>query len=273
MEKLLRKKKNTGASSELAKVIGLERIDKKWLDKHPKLKILGIAATGLDRVDLQECSKRGIKIISLRDYPVFLRTINATAEHTWGLILSLVRNIPWAYGHVLKGNWDRERWRGHDLQGKTILVVGVGRIGHKILAYARAFGMKVLHINTKDKKKLLTLLPNADIVTLHIHLENNENYFDKDCFKKMKQGSYFINTSRGGIIDEDALLLALQQKKIARAGLDVVRGEPDKINKKLLKQPNLIVTPHLGGATFEAMEKTRLFIEQKVNKELKKYGI
>lgn len=251
--------------------IKLDKVDKKVLNKYPKLEVVASPTTGLDHIDLKECKKRGIKVISLKEETEFLKTIPATAEHTMGLILSLVRRIPWAFDSVLSGEWDRESFKGRDLKDKTLVVVGYGRIGKMITKYAEVFGMKVYHGDRKEKKALLKVLSKADIVTLHIPLEGNKNYFDKKCFQAMKKGSYFVNTSRGGIIDEQALLEALKGR-IAGAALDVVQGEPE-VNPELLEyaldNDNLLLTCHIGGCTVESMTATEKFIAEKVKKYVK----
>src|SRR3990167_8459994 len=113
-------------------LIGLEKIDKQFLDKFPALKVLGTQTTGLDHIDTKECLKRKIKVISLRGETKFLEKIPATAEHTMALILSLIRRIPWAFEDTLAGYWDREKFKGQELKGKTLLVVGHGRIGKMV---------------------------------------------------------------------------------------------------------------------------------------------
>ena len=250
----------------------LGKIDKKLLDSMPILEIIAQPTTGLDHIDLKECKKRGIKVISLKGETEFLRTIPATAEHTIALMLSLMRKIPWAFDDTLAGHWDREAWRGRELKGKTLLVVGNGRIGQMVTKYGQSFGMNVLTIDEPSKKKLLKLLPKADVVSVHIPLKNNSGYFERQCFEAIKKGSYLINTSRGDIISEWALLEALKKGRIAGAALDVVQGEPN-INEDLidyaLDNTNLLITPHIAGATLESIKKTESFIAKKVKEYIK----
>lgn len=250
----------------------LDKVNSSVLDKFPATKIVASPTTGLDHIDLKECEKRGIKVISLRGENKFLKTIPATAEHTMGLMLSLLRKIPWSHHHVIKGGWDRNKWLGHELNGKTLLIIGYGRLGKIVARYAKAFGMKIITIDKTDenysKKRLYSLLRKSDIVTIHIHLDNNEEFFDKTCFAHMKLGSFLINTSRGGVIDETALLKALKGR-IAGAALDVVQNEPEASPQLLgyaSSHTNLLITSHIGGATHESTKKTEEFIKNKIKK-------
>lgn len=271
-------------------VIGLaHRIDKAWMERMPKLKIIASPATGLNHMDMEEAKKRGITIISLKGQTSFLKNIPSTAEKTFGLILAVVRNIPWAFDDVKSGKWDRHAWRGHQLVGKTLGLIGFGRLGTIVARYGRAFGMKVVAFDPYvgsdvmarakvQKVSLEALLKESDIVSLHVPLEKEtEGLLREGHFKRMKRGAYFINTARGELIDERALLTALKKKWIQGAALDVVwneRGDGSHLkNNPLIEyaktNTNLVIVPHIGGATFEAMEITQEFIADLVAKKYK----
>lgn len=233
----------------------LERIGKEELDRAPDTKIVATPCTGLDHIDLEECRRRGIKVLSLRDTDV-LPQITATAEHTVGLILALVRKIPQAIRDVRIGRWDRERFMGRQLSSMTFCIVGMGRIGTMVHNRLRAFEMWPAELSK------------ADIVSVHVDLNGlTSGMCDSAFFAAMKQGSYFINTSRGQVVDEDALLRALSDKHLAGAALDVACGEPD-ISWYLVHQENLIVTPHIGGCTAESIQMAEAALRQRVDAEL-----
>jgi len=262
-------------------VIGLSlMIDKHLIDKMPNLKVIATQTTGLNHIDVKYAEEKGIKIISLRGYTDFLQTITSTAEHAWGMTLSLLRNIPWAFEHVKNNGWDRLLWRGHELKGKTLGIVGLGRLGKMLAKYGNAFGMDVISTDPKlseeemkkfgaKKVDLDTLIKTSDIVTLHVLLNDDVyNLIKETHLKSMKPTAYFINTARAELVEKDALYNALKNKWIAGAAIDVLWDEkPD--GSHLKNDPlweyakinsNLIISPHIGGAAFEAMYATQEFI-------------
>jgi len=213
-----------------------------------------------------------------------LQDVYATAEHTWTLILSLIRKVPFAFDDVKRGNWNREAWQGCELRGKTLGIVGYGRVGQQVAKIAEAFGMNIIWhdkyipeppSNTipacfKVDRTLEVLLKESDIITVHVPLdESTRGMFGVEQFAMMKSTAYFVNTSRGAVVQEDALLWALIEKKIAGAALDVVNDEPNIYHalKMYIDWPdkyNLIITPHCAGNTAESREKTQLFIANKI---------
>lgn len=257
------------------------QIDAEILGAAPKLKAIVTATTGLNHIDLTETAKRDIVVLSLRGEREFLETISATAEHTFGLILALIRKIPAAYCDVTGGQWQRDNFKGIELAEKTIGIIGYGRLGKIVARYAAAFGMNILAHDPQPSNEvrfvsLDQLLQQSDIVSLHAaYTPETENLIDATCFSWMKQGAYFINTARGEIVDESALLHALQTGHIAGAALDVLRGEysnhthwmkKDPLIRYAQKNDNLIITPHIGGATSDSMEKTEIFMAKKLKK-------
>lgn len=272
-------------------VIGLKyQIDKRFLDQTPNLKIIASPATGMNHLDLAEVKARGIKIISLRDRKGFLRNVPSTAEETMALILSLVRNIPWAFDDVKKGHWDRLAWRGHQLMDKTIGLLGFGRLGRIVARYAKTFSMKVITCDPNVSEKFMKsrgakkvsmgeLFKKSDIVSLHVLLtEQTQNLIKEKHLNLMKPSAYLINTARAELIEKDVLLKALKNKKIAGAAIDVMwdeRSDGGHLKKDPLwnyarTHQNLIIVPHIGGATYEAMAVTQDFIAKSVANFLKK---
>ena len=260
-------------------ITNLQPIDLRYYELGA-LKFVASCTTGLDHIDMGGCSK-GIKIISLKGETDFLQDVWATAEHTWALIMSLIRKIPFAHNDVCAGNWNREAWQGTELHGKTLGIVGYGRVGRQVAEIAKAFGMRIIHFDTaaercayhpKDSNmypySLDYLLEHADIITVHVPLNNETRYmFDYKEFHAMKPTSFFINTSRGGIVSEDALLMALKEGWIRGAAIDVVQNEPEiwsGLTCYAETNNNLIITPHIAGNTAESREKTQLFIAQKI---------
>jgi D-3-phosphoglycerate dehydrogenase len=201
-------------------------------------------------------------------------TIRATAEFTVLMILAALRSLPGAVDHVQTGSWNRDLFQGRELFGKTVGIVGYGRLGRIVGRYLAAFDMRVLvhdPILQKASIPLRELLAASDIVTLHANWTlENDRFFDAACFNLMKPGSYFVNTARGELIDEKALLESLKSGKLAGAALDVLANEPasDMRSHPLVEyarsHSNLIITPHIGGCTKESMEKTEIFLAKKV---------
>ena len=249
--------------SNKAIVIGLEKIN---LNDYPDLKVLGVNCTGLDHLPWEQIKERDIQVISLKDYPTFLKTISSTAEHTIGLIIALMRNYKTALNAPYK---DREEYKGHTLNGKTLGIIGYGRIGRQVKHIAEAFGMKVIWVDSEVQQvphTLFDLLRESDVVSLHIPLNFNENFFTTIMFQAMKPTAYLINTSRDAVIEKGALLWALENKIIAGAGVDFL-DSPELLDYSL-KNNNLILTNHISGNTFEDRIKTENFIIKMVENYL-----
>lgn len=266
------------------------RISKKVLDCLPDLKIIATSTTGLNHIDLAEAEERGIRIVSLRDEAKFLQKITPTAEETIGLMIALMRKLPWGFESLKRGEWEREKYYGRELYGRTLGIVGFGRLGSIVAKYAHCFGMRVLahdpHVPEKvmerfgvEKVALNQVFKKPDIVSIHVLLtDKTHNLIKAKHFRLMKKSAYFINTARGEIIDEKALLDVLRKKRIAGAALDVLSGEDPKgghIKRNPLveyakRHDNLLIVPHLGGASFDAMARTEEFIAEKVVREIRK---
>lgn len=266
-------------------------IDAGIMDVSLRLKTIVSATTGLNHIDMVYAKKKGIAVLSLKGEREFLDNVHATAEHTLALLLALVRHLVPAHNHAIKSKWNRNIFKGMELYGKTLGIIGLGRIGSRVAHYGFEFGMNVIatdinpvaSVNRVKKVTIEELLSNSDIISLHVnYTAENEKMIDSSTFSTMKKGAFFVNTSRGELVDEKALLTALQGGKLAGAALDVLTDENTgglEHNSLLVyarEHDNLIVTPHIGGATFESMEKTEIFMAKKLlkhyKKKEKKYG-
>ena len=259
------------------------QIDREIIDRGNQLKAIVSPTTGIDHIDIEYAKQRGIQVLTLRGETKFLKTICATSEHTWALLLALLRRIPSATTSVLNDEWDRDRFRGHEISGKRIGIVGFGRVGRKVAQYAKAFGAEVLtfepyEIDVRDGVRrcgsLDELLLNSDIVSLHVPLNaSTEQMISRKQLELIPRGGVLINTSRGGILDETALVDALNSSHLAGAAVDVIdseRVESQRRQNPLIqyarKHDNLMITPHIAGATTESMRKTEVFMAQKLVK-------
>lgn len=271
-------------------VVGLGlTFHKETLKRAGNLKVIATPTTGLDHIDIDYAQKQGIKIVSLRGENDFLDTVTGTAELAFGLLLDSFRKISESYQSVKEYKWERERFQGYNTSGKTLGIVGLGRLGKMMARYGNAFGMKVIaHDPYLDKENFSSLkvkevnfdklLNDSDAVSIHVHLvDETKEMFSADEFTKMKPGAYLINTSRGRIVNEHDLIRALEEKRIAGYATDVLADElffdKEGLKGNLLveyakKHPNVIITPHIGGMTIESREATDIFIAQKVAKIL-----
>ncbi len=263
-------------------------IDRTVLQHAHRLKFIATAVTGLNHIDCEEAAKRQIAVLSLKGERAFLDTISATAEHTWGLILALLRALPSAAEHVKQFGWNRNLFKGQELCGRTLGIVGYGRLGTKVAHYANAFGMRVLACDPAVSSgpaevKFVSfedVLTQADIVSLHVpYNQTTVHLIGQRELALMKPGAYLVNTSRGEILDEDALLHALKNGHLAGAALDVLSGETCTQAEWMKRHPlisyarehaHIIITPHIGGATWDSMAKTEIFLAQKIKKFLVK---
>ena len=261
-------------------------VDQEILDKAKKLKAVVTATTGLNHVDLEYAASRGIEVLSLRGEVDFLRSIPATAELTWGLLLSLTRNIPDAVASVRSGEWSRNAYRGYDLYQRRLGILGLGRIGEIVARYGMAFGMRVMAYDpyragwqdgVERYTELDTFLEELDVLSIHIpYSPENDTFIGANQLESLKESAVLINTSRGGVLDEKALLEVLQSRKIRGAGLDVLSAEhSSKLSEsKLLEysktHSNLLITPHIGGASFDSMAATEVFMAEKLKRFLNK---
>lgn len=265
---------------------GMEiQLDKEIIERAKRLKVVVTPSTGTDHIDVKLLRKKGIELLSLtREYEL-LDTFTATAECAWGLLLACMRRIPKAVATVHAGEWPRERFIGRQLSNKTLGVLGVGRLGRMVVEYGKAFRMKVLGCDPKafsikgvSRVDFDTLLHKSDIISIHVHLNSEtKGLISCKAFAKMKPGVVIVNTSRGAVIDEKAFLDALESGKVAAAGLDIIEGEWLKdiathpLVKYSRKHPNLVITPHIGGATVESIAGARIFMAERLAEYLRNH--
>ncbi len=239
------------------------KVTKKVLEAAPKLRVVGRAGVGVDNVDVEAATQRGVVVMNT---PAG-NTIT-TAELTFTMLLSLARKVPQAHGTMVAGKWDRKLFQGVELAGKTLGVLGMGRIGTEVAKRAIAFGMRVVGYDpflTEGRAKALgielatdldVVYREADFITVHMPVtEQTKGMLNTAAFSKMKPGVRIVNCARGEIIVETDLLAALDSGKVAAAGLDVFSVEPLAADHPFRKHPNLILTPHLGASSEEAQEK------------------
>jgi D-3-phosphoglycerate dehydrogenase len=244
-----------------------------------KLKVVGRAGAGVDNIDCEAATRRGIVVMNTPGG----NTIS-TAEHTVSMLLSLARNIPQAHDSLKQGKWERGRYVGTELHGKTLGIIGLGKIGREVAVRCRAFGMTCIgfdpvlstDVATKldiEPVSLGEIFARSDFITVHTPLnDETQGMIDDSVIQKCKPGVRFINCARGGIIDEDALLRGIESGKVAGAALDVFVNEPPGDNA-LLKNPRVIVTPHLGASTEEAQEKVARQIAVQIADFLHERGV
>lgn len=256
------------------------RIDAEFLDHAPKLRVIGSPSTGTDHMDLAEIDRRGITRFDIAKEFDLINSFSATAELGFGLLLSLNRGIVPGQAQAKQGIWARERFTGFQLLGKTLGILGLGRLGKISARIGKGFGMNVIAHDTADVRVdgvemvgFEELLRRADVLTIHIHLRpETDGLIGRDAFALMKPNALLINTARGRIVDEAALLEALENKTIAGAGLDVVDGEwlsQEELHDHPLiaysrDHDNLLIVPHIGGATTESIYGARVFMARKL---------
>ena len=267
------------AKESEAIILGLELADNAFLNEFPKLKIIARYGVGYDNVNVEACTKRGIYVTHT---PGILS--HAVAELTICLMLSLSRNLIQADKYV-RTEWAKpdkkvKLPKGTDLYGKVLGIIGLGRIGCQVAARAKAFGMKVIYYDIERKTNLEenlgiqytdleTLLKEADFISLHVPLTpKTRNLITEKELKLMKSTAYLINTSRGPVIDEEALCKALKNGWIAGAGLDVFSEEPLPLNSPLIDLENVILTPHIGTYTAETRRAMALMCIENVRTAL-----
>ncbi len=254
------------------------RIGRDLLDRADGLKLIVRVGTGLDNIDLVEASKRGVKVINTPEAPVI-----SVAELVIGLMVMCARNLYRAVENLKKGLWERPM--GSELYGKTLCIVGLGRIGSRVAQLARALGMRVLANDILDLgerasmlgaefyRDLYSMLPLCDYISLHVPLnETTRRMFSRREFSMLKNECVFINTSRGGVVDPEALLEALESGRVGCAALDVLEKEPPEkgsAEEILVRHPKVIPTPHIGFQTYEAQERGALIA---LNEILRRFG-
>ncbi len=245
-------------------VRGRTKVDSKLLESAKELKIIVRAGVGLDNIDLNNATSRGITVVNTPE-----AVTGAVAELTLALVLGLLRKIYIGYESLKRGEWVKSKLIGSELRFKTVGVLGLGRIGAEVAKKFKALGCRVIAYNRSDKSELAKnlgieftrdldyFLNSLDILTIHLSLNDETFHFlNEKRLRKLKKGAIVVNTSRGAIIDERALLLLLKEGHISGAALDVFEFEPpsSEVEKELLSMENVLATPHIGAQTREAME-------------------
>ena len=247
------------------------KITKEMIDRATQCKIIARVGVGLDNIDVDAAKAKGIRVINAVE-----GAMNAVAELVLGLMLSLAREIPRADREIRNGNWLKKELMGSELSGKYLGIVGLGNIGKRLAKLARGLNMNIIGFDVMPiaddfardvgmiKADIDTLLSSADYISFHVPLtETTHHLVNSKRISTMKKTAYIINTSRGEIIDEDALYNALKEGKIAGAALDVFEKEPATGNK-LATLPNVVCTPHIGAQTKEAQTLAANVIGEKI---------
>ena len=255
---------------------GATRVTADVIQAASNLKVVARAGIGLDNVDVEAATRRGVMVVNAPRSNVI-----SAAEQTFALLLAQARSIPAANAALKGGGWDRSKWEGVELAGKTIGIVGLGRVGALVASRAAAFGMRVIafdpYVSAERAKEmgadampsLESLLVQADFVTIHLpRSPETEGLIGAHELSLMKPGARLINTARGGIVDEEALAKALSDGHLAGAALDVFAAEPTT-DSPLFDFENVVVTPHLGAATKEAQDKAGTTVAEMVRLALK----
>lgn len=253
------------------------RVTRELIQSAPCLKVIGRLGVGLDNIDLVAAREAGIPV-------VYARNANAisVAEYVFAAMLTFARRLEEATIHVKGGGWNRRMYTGMELYGKTLGLIGVGEIGTRLAHRAQVFGLKVLGYDPfippyevactefgVELTDLRTVLSQADFVSLHVPLtEATRNLINKETLKVMKPTAYLINTSRGGVVNEEDLYEALREGRIKGAALDVFAQEPPR-ESPLFELDNVILTPHIAGLTEEAQVKTSVLVAREVVKILR----
>src|SRR5450755_258125 len=253
------------ATADALLVRSATKVDAELFAAAPKLSVVGRAGVGVDNVDVPAATARGVLVLNAPTANV----VSAT-EHTFALLFSLLRQVPAASASMAQGKWEKSKFVGSELAGKTLGVVGLGQVGSRVALRARAFEAKLLAFDpflpaARAREMgvplvdLPDLLAGSDIVTLHATAgEKGKPLLGAAELARMRKGAILVNVARGSLVDRAALFSALESKHLAGAALDVFDPEPPAADDPLLRLPNVIATPHLGASTVEAQERVSL---------------
>jgi D-3-phosphoglycerate dehydrogenase len=246
------------------------RLGREEIERAANLKVIGRAGVGVDNVDVDAATRRGIVVANAPE-----STIVSAAEQTIGLLVALARNIPQAHAALKQGRWERSRWSGIELAGKTLGVIGFGRIGQQVSRRAIGLAMNVVaydpfvgrerfrELGVEQAETLEELLGAADVVTLHSPLtDETRRLIDRDAIALMRDGARLVNAARGALVDEEALVEAIRSGKLAGAALDVFSSEP--YSGPLLELDQVVSTPHLAASTDEAQDRAGVIVAEQV---------
>ena len=247
------------------------KVDAEVIARATRLKIVARPGTGLDNIDLRAANARGVEVVNSPE-----ALVEAVAEHVIGLMLAVARDIPAADASMKAGQWEKQRFVGIELKGKTLGIAGLGRIGRRVAEVARAMGMSLLGYDVIEVPQetlaslgcrmvdLDSLFASSDFITLHVPLTTETRHMvDTRRISLMKRNAVLINTSRGEVIDEAALAKALRSGEIGGAALDVFESEPP--GGDIVGAPRLVATPHIGGQTKDAQTNAVTIVGAKIN--------
>ena len=276
----------TGLSpQELAEIIGgydalvirsATQVTADLIERAENLKVIGRAGIGLDNVDVEAATRHGIMVVNAPQSNVL-----SAAEHTMALLLAQARNVPQAHASLSSGTWDRERWQGVELHGKTLGIIGLGRVGTLVAQRASSFGMRLLaydpylapgragQMGVEMAETVVEVCSRADFLTIHLPKSpETMGIVGRAELAAAKPGLRIVNTARGGLVDEEALVEALKERRVAGAAVDVFDTEP-VTDHPLFGLENVVVTPHLGASTVEAQDKAGMTIAEQVSLALR----
>lgn len=252
------------------------RLDASLLAQYPNLRFIVSPTTGLNHIDLDFFLAHGIEVISLRGRTEFLDTIYATAEHTMAMVLALIRKLPQAALHTRENGWNRYLFKGTELHGKRVLLLGYGRIGRQVEQLYKAFGCEVCAYDVDSTKvpqhlscPYPDILERTDILSIHVALTPETiQLVNVNLLQRLPSHALVVNTSRGEVVDQIALLRMLKEGQLAGAALDVLWNEPtpfDEVTTALIDSiddERLLLTPHIAGFTEESLVKVEIFVAQ-----------
>jgi len=257
------------------------KVDRSFLEHAPNLKVVCTCSTGTDHIDIPALEARGVTLFSIKREYELLESFTSVAEMTWGLLIACLRRLPLQFERAKRGEL---RWWADtgpvpwQLSGKTLGVLGVGRLGSMVVEFGKAFRMRVLgcDIRKRDIPGMTqvdfdTLIRESDVLSLHIHLtDETRHYINREVIGRMKRGAILLNTARGDIVEEQALVDALTSGHLSAAGVDVFHDEwdPDVASHPLFEYArthhNLVISPHLAGASIESIAGARVFMADKL---------
>lgn len=260
-------------------VRGRTKVTKEVIDRGKRLKVIARSGSGVDNIDRTEARKKNVIVVNAPG-----ANAESVAEHVFALLLGLTRNIPQAASAMKNGGWSKDTFEGMELLGKTLGVVGFGHVGKRVAELGAAFGMKMLVFNRttddEDKRQFLKklggtfvsldlLLQDSDVVSLHVSLtDETRGFLDASKLALMKKSAYLINTARGALVNEQALIDALTRRALAGAALDVFTTEPLPDDSPLRKLTNVILTPHVGADSCEGENRASLMVAEDINRVL-----
>lgn len=264
-----------------------EHLDARWAERFPRLRFIVTPTTGLNHIDVDLFTQRGVKILSLRGRTPFLDSIRATAEHTLALALALIRRVPQAVRHAREGGWDRYPFKGTELNGKRVLLLGYGRIGRQVERLYDAFGCEVRAHDSDPSRIPRTLrcdypevLTDTDVLSIHVNLTpQTVGLVDAAQLERLPAHAIVINTARGEIVDQAALFRMLRDGRLAGAALDVLHDEPNPFDAQTaalvaaIDEERLLLTPHIGGFTEESLDRVEIHMAEVLMSHLRKNSI